>query len=165
MKTTLLMTVSADGYIARLNDEAPWSPEEFNRCNEFIKKVGNVIVGRKTYEIMKAAGDFDEDVETVVLSKTKSEDIGKVHFVSSPEEALEYLNSKDFQIAVVSGGTAANTAFLDAGLLNEMVLDVEPIILSDGLTVFSKQSRDIKMELLKAEKLDANSFRLHYKII
>jgi dihydrofolate reductase len=164
MKVILLMTISVDGYIARVNDEAPWSPEEFARCNEFIKQAGNVIVGRRTYEIMKAAGDFDEEAETVVLSKGKSADIGKVHFVSSPKEALEYLDAKRFQVAVVGGGRAANTAFLDAGLLNEIILDVEPIMLGEGLTLFSKQSRDIKMKVLGEEKLDADSVRLHYAL-
>jgi len=159
------MTVSADGYIARLNDEAPWSQEEFARCNEFIKKVGNVVVGHKTYEIMKEAGDFDKDVETVVLSKDKNANAGNVHFVSSPKEALEYLSSKNFQTVVVSGGMTTNTAFLDAGLLDEIVLDIEPIILGEGLTLFSKQKRDIKMELISIEKLDGHSSRAHYKII
>jgi dihydrofolate reductase len=148
MKVLLLMTISADRYIARLNDEAPWSPEEFVRCNEFIQQAGNVIVGHKTYEIMKATGDQ-----------------GKVHFVSTPKEALDYVQAKNFQTAVISGGTATNTAFLDAGLIDEIILDIEPIIFGEGLPLFSQKSREGNMQLLGVEKLDKNAVRLRYSVI
>ncbi len=65
MKVVLLMTLSADGYSARLNDDAPWSAEEFARCNAFVANAGNIIVGRRTYEIMKEEGDCNDQIETV----------------------------------------------------------------------------------------------------
>lgn len=165
MKTILLMTLSSDGYSARPNDEAPWSPEEFARCNEFVHNAGNIIVGRRTYEIMLAAGDFDSSITTVVLSRRPSDDVGNVHFVSSPEAALEYLSSKNINVAVVAGGAKTNSAFLNANLINEIILDVEPIVLGNGLRLFEQEHEDIKLKLVDIKKFEDGGARLHYSII
>lgn len=159
------MTISADGYIARPNDEAPWSPEEFTRCNEFVAAAGNIIVGRRTYEIMKEAGDLNREIRTVVLSHSPHEDVGNVHFVASPEEAIAYLKNKNFEAVVVAGGTATNTAFLTANLIDEVMLDVEPIILGEGLRLFEEGERDVKMQVIENTKLDGSTVRSHYRIV
>jgi len=164
MKTILLMTASADGYIALLNDWAPWSGDEYARCAAITKEAGNLIVGSRTYEIMRSAGDFDESILTVVLSKKAQADVGNVHFVASPEEALEFLKSKNMSTAIVGGGATANMTFLHAGLIDEIILDVAPIILGSGLRLFKEQREDVKLELLEKEQFSDNVIRLHYTI-
>jgi len=37
MKTILYVALSADGFIAGLNDETPWSDEEWAAFQEFVK--------------------------------------------------------------------------------------------------------------------------------
>jgi dihydrofolate reductase len=165
MKTILLMSASSDGYTARPNDETPWSAEEFARCNKFAHDAGNIIVGRKTYEMMLASGDFDGSIATVVLSRNPSDDVGNVHFVSSPKLALEYLASKDIGVAVIGGGIKTNSVFLHAGLIDEIILDFEPVILGNGFRLFEQQHENVKLELLDMTKFDDGVVRMHYAVV
>jgi len=159
------MTMSSDGYTARPNDEAPWSPEEFARCNKLAHDAKNIIVGRKTYEMMLASGDFDGSIATVVLSRNPSKDISNVHFVFSAEEALEYLASKKIDVAVIGGGIKTNSTFLHANLIDEIIIDVEPIILGNGFRLFEQYHENVKLNLLGTTKFDDGAARLHYSVI
>ena len=165
MKAILMMVISSDGYIARPNDEAPWSPQEFARCNEFAHNLGNVIIGRKTYALSLQTGDIDTSISTVVLSNTASDDVVNVHFASSPQAALDYLALKKMTTAVIGGGTKTNSAFLNANLIDEIIIDVEPIILGNGFRLFEQQHEDIKLKLLETKKFDDGAIRLHYSLI
>lgn len=163
MKKILLMTISPTGFIARENDEAPWSPEEFARCVEFVREHGNLIVGHKTYDLMRNGSDFDPSVQTIVLSKTPQKSEGNVTFVSSPEEALSVLTQKGFDVAVIGGGSVTNALFLAGGLIDELVFDVEPLLFGGGLPVFKEIPGDIRLELA-ATKQFGNTVQLWYRV-
>jgi dihydrofolate reductase len=137
MKIVMLMTVSADGYIARTNDEAPWSPEEYERWKAYTKGVGNQIVGRRTYDILKKDGDLDLSIQTVVLTHHPSPPEGNTAFAASPEVALSLLEGRGFATALLGGGQRANSAFVDAGRVHEVILDIEPQILRDGIALLT----------------------------
>ena len=48
MKVILYMAISANGYIAKLNHDTPWSDEELQSYSEKVKEAGNLIIGRTT---------------------------------------------------------------------------------------------------------------------
>jgi dihydrofolate reductase len=52
-KTVLYMAISADGFIAGPDDETPWSEEEWESFKAFVKTCDAVLIGRRTYEIMR----------------------------------------------------------------------------------------------------------------
>ena len=60
MKVILYMAMTANGMIARENDEAPWSKVVWREYYKFIKQNKNIIVGRRTYELMKNANEFEK---------------------------------------------------------------------------------------------------------
>ncbi len=60
MKIILYMAVTANGYIARDNGEVDWATEtEWANFSAMIKKNGNMIIGRKTYEVMLKNDEFN----------------------------------------------------------------------------------------------------------
>jgi dihydrofolate reductase len=164
MKKVLLITISPNGYIARKNDEAPWSAEEFARCSNLANKMGNLVVGHKTYEIMKEAGDFDDSIQTVVLSKKRMSPAGNVTFVNTPADALAFLSKKSIPIALIGGGAATNTAFLKAGLIDEILLDVAPLVFCDGIPLFLDKYEDLKLSLVDSSAFSDGTVRLQYKV-
>lgn len=163
MKTLILMTMSANGFIARTNDETPWSKEEFERCAAFTREAGNLIVGRKTYEIMREEGDFDDGILTVVVTRDIAEPHGNVVYMASPEHALKYVEEKGFARAIVGGGTTLVTQFLSEGLIDEIILDIEPMLLDRGLPLAEQSIPDVALEHLSTEQF-GDTVRLHYQV-
>ena len=80
------MAITANGMIAREDDSVPWSDVIFNAYYSFGKEIGNIVVGRKTYELMVGAETEFEKLGnpiTVVLSSTKLKLNNKKHLVIS----------------------------------------------------------------------------------
>lgn len=162
------MAITADGYIARENDDTPWSQEEFGAYYDFVRKRGNVIVGMRTYEFMREGGEFEKagNPTTIVLSRVPlSVDNVKTFSASSPHEALRILQDKGFQEIVVGGGAMLNASFLKEGLLDEIYLDVEPLIFGKGIKLFGDSGVEAKLKLLEAKNLSENTMQLHYQVL
>ncbi|MDB5195289.1 MAG: dihydrofolate reductase [Parcubacteria group bacterium] len=163
MKTILMMVMTVNGFIARLNDEVPWSPEEFKRCAEFAREAGNIIVGRKTYQIMKETDDIDDEILTIVISRDVLEPHGNTVYVTSPTHALAYAKDKGFATANIGGGTALVTDLLTRGLIDEIVLDIEPILFDRGLPLAQVSIPDIHLEHLSTQQF-GDTVRLRYEV-
>jgi len=168
MKTILYMAMSLDGYIANDINETPWSDEEWESYKKIVAQCKNLIIGRKTYELMKKSNEFEKinNPLTIIVTSDKNlkDDSSRFIFVDSPQHARKVLQEKGFTIALVGGGQELNTAFLKEELLDEMYLDIEPFIFGSGISLFSKESIKHKLILLGINKYNQNSLQLHYKI-
>ena len=171
MKVILYMAESVNGIIARNDNSTHWSNPELEAYIEMVKECGNLIIGRRTYEIMQKDTDKDADAGNlgnptiIVLSKKggyKNSD--KQIFVKSPEEALNVLKKKGFKKAMVAGGSETDSAFLKEKLINEIYLDIEPLIIGGGIPLFSPFDYECHLQLLNIKKIDNNTVQLHYKM-
>lgn len=156
MNTKIYMATSLDNFIARKNDDTDFLSEAgWDNFTKIVTAARCLIIGRRTYEIMLNDGNFDsfdDAIALVVVSKTLKEADHKV--VSSPQEALDHLSSKGFDTALVCGGSKLNASFLAAGLVNELQLDIEPVILGQGIPLFAETDLDTTaLELIKTDKL------------
>jgi len=168
MKVILYMATSANGYIAGENDNVEWVSEvSWNSYLKKVKEIGCVIIGRKTYDLMPT-DEFVKGVRYIVL--TKKVDLLKkapnIEFSSKkPKELLESLQKEGIKEACICGGGEINTAFMKENLIDEIYLDIEPIILGKGIKLFAEQDFESKLELIETTSLSRNEVQLHYKII
>ena len=160
------MAMTLNGYIAKENNETPWSKIEWDNFREIISRVGNLIIGRKTYEIMKEGKEFENigNPVTVVVTNQKIENSKNFTFVKSPEDAIKFLEEKEFSEVLVAGGGELNTSFMQENLIDEIYLDVAPIIFGKGIKLFSGKDFETKLELVKIKNISPNEIQLHYKI-
>ena len=167
MKITALMAISADGFIAKSDDETPWSAEEFNCYNDLCSAAGNLIIGRRTYEIMKREGELDklQLKNLVVVSKQDIESSDPMTVVSSPVEAVKYMKSVTAELVILGGGTKLLHSFLLESLIDELILHVEPILLGSGYPLFGELTSDCKLKLLECSQLGGNTASLHYQVL
>ncbi len=169
MKTILYMAITANGYIARKNDETPWSKEEWESFFSKVKEAKNIVLGRKTFEMMKSNGNLAEigDIFIVVVSDKIKNDSDEANclFVNSPAQAVEALKEKGFTEAFVAGGGILNSSFMQEGLVDEIYLDIEPFVFGDGVRLFSENDFEENLELLAIKKLSKNVVQLHYSLI
>lgn len=51
------------------------------------------------------------------------------------------------------------------GLVDEIYLDIEPIVLGKGIQLFEDADFESKLELLETRKFSNNEIQLHYKVL
>ena len=134
------MTITINGYIATENDNAPWSDELWSSYYNLAKKFKAIILGRRTFEMMKEVNEFEKmgNPYTVVLTKKKQQNTNNTFFVTSPKEALELLKKKGFKEVLIGGGGKLNASFMKENLVDEMIIDIEPLIFGKGIKLFAE---------------------------
>jgi len=163
------MAMSLNGMIAKTNDNTSWiTPEEWNSYSSTVRKAGALIVGRRTYNILTKQPEFKEfkNVKLVVVSKKQNPElVNDSHLIAeSPEKALELL--KDFKEIIVAGGGILDNSFIEKNLVDEVYIDIEPIILTKGIPLFAGEKIiEINLKLIGQKKISENEIQLHYKII
>ncbi len=170
MKVILYMAITPNGMIAKENDDTDFvSKSEWKSFKDMLKKTGNLVIGGRTYKIMEKNEEFSKITKSVVVVvsrdfsfKPKQEN----HFVArTPKDALSLLKKHGFGTALVAGGGKLNASFLKEGLVDELFLDIEPVVFGKGIGVFAEQNFEAKLKLLKTKKLSGNEIQLHYKVM
>lgn len=172
MKTTLYMAISANGIIAtETGDEEFLSHENWEKFCELAREFGNFIVGRKTYEAVKkwdSEYNFDDlvGIEKVIISQDQNFKLDEGYILAnSPQDALAKLSEKGFDRALITGGANINSAFAKAKLLDEIILNVEPVFVGKGIPLFAPQDFEIKAKLISTDKTENGIVFLKYEIL
>lgn len=167
MKTILWATLTANGNYAKSGPENPPRKEALDDFATHAKAAGNFIVGRRTFEGMRGnggGGPFAE-IDIVVVSQNALE-IPGVTVVSSPQEALDYLQQNGHQTALISGGADLHNSFLGQGLVNEVIFNVAPVLEGKGLNLLIDQDnyQYRHVQLLDCKPLGSGVVQLRYSI-
>jgi dihydrofolate reductase len=164
------MAVTLDGFIAKEDGGTDFaSPLEWESYKNKIKEVGNVVMGRRTYDQMTRNNDSYIVDGAILVVVTHDKDLlitGENMFVAgSPEEAVKILEDKGCATALIGGGGIVNASFLDKGLVDELYLDLEPVAIGKGIGLFEGASVETKFELVEIKNLSKDELQLHYRAI
>jgi dihydrofolate reductase len=180
-KVTLGLANSLDNYIAREDggsDWLSWTPEVAEISAEFMKTVDAILIGRKTYEVMLASGQASYPGATnYVFSRSvrKRATLAKAIARMNVEPKVEFVDgdAADFVrklkrrngkgIVIFGGGELARSLF-DADLIDEVVLNVQPVILGSGIPLFPRLKKQINLELLNCRPLKHAGLILSYRV-
>lgn len=173
MKVILYMAITINGFIAKENDDTSWVTEtEWASFSGMIRKNGNMIIGKRTYEVMIENDEFNRSnlnkIKTVVLTNDASLKIHNPEFISialSPQEAISILRKQRFETIMVCGGGGLNASLMRENLIDEIYLDVEPIAFGKGIRLFRESDFEVKLKLLEVKKLSDNELQLHYQVL
>ncbi len=137
---------------------------------EFVEHTGAVVVGRKAATITSEI-DPIFDLPTFVLTREprgpKTKDGTTVTFVNDGiESALEQARAEAGEEDVcVFGGADTVRQYLQAGLLDELQLDVVPVLLGGGTRLFDGASLgEVRLEQVRAVE-SANVTHLIYRVM
>ena len=154
-KIILFSAMSIDGFIAIKDGNLDWlytfDTETEERANEtktnffdFYNTIETTFIGNNTYKQMMDNGDSApfSDKENFVFTKTEREKTENAVYVTN--DLLEFIsiqkeNERKKDIWLVGGGLL-NSYFLQNLLIDEIILDVIPIVLGDGIRLFEKCS-------------------------
>lgn len=82
-----------------------------------------------------------------------------------PQVIVAMLESQGYSEAVIIGGTDTVSEFVKAGLVNEIILVVEPVLFGAGLPLLKDIEQEYKLALLDVKKLNDHTVQLHYRLI
>jgi dihydrofolate reductase len=161
---------SLDNYIARRDgavDWLKWNKEVAEIGNAFWKTVDTVVIGRKTYDAgMKSGTSSFPGVKNYVVSRTlKKLENEKIKLVRG--EAVDFVRKLKSEagkgICIMSGGLLARS-LLEADLIDEIGINIHPVLLGKGLPLFYEMSRQIDLELLECRQLKNGCVVLRYEV-
>lgn len=164
------MGISANGYIAKSDGNSEWtSREDLRGFYEHSKEAGNVIMGKNTYleALKRGYFPFPDSLNIVMSHQPIENKWGKqVLFTDkSPKEILKILEGKGLNTAFLAGGGKLNSSFAKESLINEVYLDVEPLIFGKGIQVFEPSDFEFELEFLGTKNLNKDTVQLHYRVI
>ncbi len=167
------MATTINGFIAKKNNDTSWVTEtEWASFSNMIRKNGNMIVGKRTYKVMIENDEFNRSnlnkIKTVVLTNDTSLKIHNPEFISiatSPQEAISILQKQGFETMMVCGGGGLNASFMKENLIDEIYLDIEPIVFGKGIHLFAESEFEAKLKLLGIKKLSDDEIQLHYQVL
>ena len=173
VKISVYIAASLDGFIARKNGDLDWLPageeggEDFGYA-EFMSTIDHIVMGRKTFEKVLTFGEWHYDKKVIVLTSRDltipPELIGKVEaFHLSPHELVHEMDRRGAKSIYLDGGVTIRR-FLRESLVDEMTITTIPILLGEGLPLFGKLEKDVRLELVKSESFKNGFVQNKYKI-
>lgn len=169
-KVTYGAACTLDGYLARKDDRVDWlhwSDDVHRITGEYWPRVDAVLMGRKTYEVARAAGTGAyPGVTNYVFSRTLHDDPEpNVHLVR--DEGTAFVRGLKAQaggeICLMGGGELAQSLF-DAALIDEVGVNIHPILLGSGKPLFPPLRAQHTLELIKTEQLSGGCIYALYRI-
>jgi dihydrofolate reductase len=164
---------SADGFIARPDGDIEWltsrpAPKGFYDIAEFTASIDTKILGRKTFDKSLALGaKFDGKTKTYVFSTrpAATDPPRGVEFVSEPiarfAERLRVADGKDIWMM---GGGGITASFLDAGAIDQFIINVIPVLIGDGIPLIARRHRHVPLKLLSTRQFGDGVVQLHYEV-
>ena len=161
---------SLDNFIARHDgavDWLVWDDEVAAITKEFWKTIDTVVMGRKTYEVAaRSGGGAYPGVKNYVFSRTLKQPRSKKVEVISQDAAdfVRRLKSEPGKgICVMGGGELARSLF-QARLIDEVGLNIQPVLLGDGIPLFYEMEEQLDLELLEHKRLRNGGLFVFYRV-
>jgi len=170
MKVILYMATSINGFITKGEDDSNWVSEtDWAQFDKLARESKIIVMGRNTYY------QFDDDFPVegalnVVMTHDaellkKSIENKSLFTEKSPEEVVKFASEKGFEQIMLIGGMTLNTAFMEAGLIDEIWLSVHPLFIGEGKTLTKQFESFQKLEFLGSTNLEDGLVQLRYKLL
>lgn len=165
------VATTVDGFIARRDDTVDFFLPEGDHITEYAASLASydaVLMGRGTYAFGLKLGVTDPypAMETYVFSRSMKESPDpRVRLVSddaaSVVRRLKEQPGRD--IYLCGGGELAAMLFAE-GLVDEVLLKVNPVLIGDGIPLVSRLGQATHLELLSSKVYRNGVLLVHYAV-
>ena len=179
MKISVYIATSLDGFIARENGDLDWLPgsdgdgdtvgEDYG-YHQFMESVDVLVMGRHTYEMVIGFGEWPYgEKRVIVLSGTGIEIPESIKEAvgsrsCTPAELVEELRQTGAKHLYIDGGKTIQ-GFLNAGLIQEMIITIVPVLIGSGIPLFGALDEDKKLQLLESRSFEKGFVQSKYKAL
>nr|AIA17861.1 Dihydrofolate reductase [uncultured bacterium] len=174
MKVSIIVAMTADGYIGRTTDHlaTTWTNiEDKYLFTHYVKEAGNMVMGLNTFKTTaeKFPGVFNKSMpgRRLLVYTPDPEEVTKYANVEavteSPEKLVKRLEKEGVKHLAVCGGTTIYTMFMQSGLVQDIYVDMQATLFGAGMP-FLNASVDAQIELKDIKRLGDNNVLLHYAV-
>ena len=175
-KISVFIATSIDGYIAKKNGDIDWlvkfnpptATDEDKDCgySKFFSGVDVLVMGRNTYETVSGFDTWPyQGKRVVVLSYTLTSVCEQAElFTGDIAHLIEKLHAEGIKHIYVDGGVTVSH-FLNAGLVDQMIISLIPVVLGSGIPLFSKINNDKWCRLVSSKPYSNGLVQLQYEVV
>jgi dihydrofolate reductase len=164
---------SLDGFIAGLDGSLDWlhfSRDVSEVMATYWATADTILMGRKTWEVAAkmgggGGGGMPGITGTFVFSRTlksiKGRDVTLVR--DDARDFVRELKTKPGKGICVMGGGELASALFAAGLIDEVGLNIHPVILGTGIPFFRDPGRRVSLTLVENRTIDGGCVLATYR--
>lgn len=175
-KVILYIATSIDHYIAKKDGDTTWlhSPEltienEDYGYQALMDSIDTTLMGNKTYEQIMSFDipfPYPNTTNYVFTRNKEKKDTKQVTFVRENIEAfVKELKAKEGKDIWLIGGGQINTILINSGLVDELILSLIPIVLGEGIPLFSQEMKTKKLLLNTSKVYTSGLVQLKYSLL
>ena len=179
------MQMTLDGFVAGPNDSMDWmqnSDEEWKEMLSELREVDTYLLGRKMYpgysqywqSVLKKPESNPNELEFAKLAE-KTEHIVFTRHDFKPDwkntrvahdlkNEIARLQEKPGKNIMAWGGANFASNLISLGLLNEIRLVINPVILGDGKWLFKNVNSRNQLHLIESKPMKNGIIMLRYKV-
>ncbi len=158
---------SLDGFIAGPDDDFGWiTPEPSFDFEELYAQFDTLLMGRRTYEIVRGAGESFRGKEVLVASRTlEQENHPEVEVVRvGLEERIRELRSQSGGDIWLYGGGELFSQLLEWELVDTVEPAIIPILLGDGIPLLPSPASRRRLTLIRHRAYPGGMVLLEYEV-
>jgi dihydrofolate reductase len=171
VKASVFIATSLDGFIARANGDLDWLPPgggEEHGYDAFMATVDALVIGRKTFETVLTFDTWPYGEKPVYVLSTRPLAPALPGAVvermsGAPAEIVSQLAARGVQHAYVDGGITIQR-FLQAGLIQRLIITRIPVLLGAGIPLFGALQRDIALRHVETRQYASGLVQSEYVV-
>jgi dihydrofolate reductase len=160
-----LMLAGPDGGL----DWMRWSDDAAAIAGAGWQGVDTLLMGRKTYDFAARSGGGgdagDSPIRTFIFSRTMTEaPQGATLVATDPAAFVRALKQQDGGGIMVMGGGELASVLIEGGAVDEIGLNLHPVLLGGGTPFFRPMIRPATLALIEARPLAKDCVYLRYRV-
>lgn len=170
MKASVFVGASVDGFIARLDGALDFLPEapEDHGYDEFFASVDALVIGRHTFETVLGFGGWAYGTKPVFVLSTRAlppvpEGAVVEHMSGEPADIVKELEARGVQHAYIDGGITVQR-FLQAGLIQRLVVTRVPVLIGAGIPLFGALPHDVVLKHVRTRDFPSGLVQSEYEV-
>ena len=167
-RLSVFLACSLDGYLATREGSLDWldaavGPGEDYGYEAFVADVDALAMGRGTYDFIEYVDPLPfGDRQLFVFTHRPLERAGITPLNLTPQEAVARWSAQGLQHIYVDGGVVIS-AFLEAGLIDDLRLTIVPLLLGDGIPLFHPGRPQAQLALTDSQTFASGTVVLTYR--
>jgi dihydrofolate reductase len=173
IRASVFVGTSLDGFLARPNGDFDFLPAgggEEHGYAAFMATVDTIVIGRNTYEKVLTFGEWPYGNKSVIVLSTRPIDLpaapGAVveRMAGSPPDIVARLAARGAKHLYVDGGITIQR-FLQAGLIQCLVITRVPVLIGTGIPLFGALPRDMKLHHVATRQYQSGLVQSEYIVV
>ena len=162
--------VSLDGFLAGPKEAMDWlrfSDDAATINASSWSGVDTLLLGRKTYEFARRSGGGGafNNLMTYVFSTTLGSVEGAELVRSDALTFVRSLKSAEGGRIMIMGGGQLATALIEGGVVDEIAMNIHPLLLGDGTRMISRIAERVELALIEGRPIAEDCLFARYRVL